>query len=205
MKKILILTCLLTGIISNAQNEKKSDSINTRVIYLESSASVGSNLGVSLETTSGDGNSWIFPKLKQTRVYKFFYSTSTLTFSSPFISDVDGSGWSVELGSKTYFNQDEHKGFYFGNYLMFGNLEFDEENHYDANEFEGDGKFYGKYRYFSFISPEIGFKFLIANTVAVNLHIGGSWIIEFGSKGDVSNKSFDNIKPRLGLSLGYNF
>ena len=154
---------------------------------------------------SKGGNSFLFPKLKQSQVFKVFYSTGTLESSSIWIKDVKGKGWGAEIGSKTYFNKNAFKGFYMANYITGGTIEFDKENIYDTSIFGGDGKFYGTYRYLSIFSPEIGYKFLIANTVAVNLHIGTSWLIEFKGKGDVDNKSFDNWVPRAWIAIGYNF
>ncbi len=203
MKRIaLLLTTLFAVSFANAQEENKE----MDVLYAELSGSVGGNIGLTYEYTKKDGGSSIlFPKLKESLVFKAHYSVTTLENSNPFIKDVDGKGWGVEIGSRTYFNKNDYKGFYFGNYITGGTIEFDEQNIYDTAVFGGDGKFYGTYRYLSFFSPEIGFKFLIANTVAINLHVGTSWLIELKGKGDVDNKSFDNWVPRAGIAIGYNF
>ncbi len=208
MKKTLFLIVLFVGSYFNANaQEQKKDSVSTtkkiHTIYIEGSAAVGTNLGLTYEYSSG--NSIIFRKLKTTGVLKLYYMQGTLTSSSSYIKDIDGNGWGVEIGGKTFFNKHHYRGFYFANYLLFGSIEFDAENVYDTSIFGGDGKFYGKYKYFSFFSPEVGFKFLIAKTIAVNLHVGTAWLIEFKGKGDVDNKAFDNWVPRLGLSIGYQF
>lgn len=203
MKRItLLLSTLFAVCFANAQEENpKIDAL-----YLELSGSVGGNIGLTYEYTKKDGgNSALFPSLKESLIIKAHYSVSTLESNNIYVKDVDGKGWGAEIGSRMYFNKNDYKGFYFGNYITGGTIEFDENNIYDTSVFGGDGKFYGTYRYISLFSPEIGFKFLIANTVAINLHVGTSWLIEFKGKGDVDNKSFDNWVPRAGIAIGYNF
>lgn len=204
MKKITLLAAVLfAGLFANAQ-EEENQRIN--VLSLELSGSVGGNIGLTYEYTMKDGGKGLlFPEMKKSSIVKAYYSATTLESNNIYIKDVDGTGFGFELGSRTYFNKNAHKGFYYANYLVFGNYEFDEENIYDTSEFGGDGKFYGKYRYFSFFNPEVGFKFLIANTIAIDLHIGAAWLIELKGKGDVDNKNFDNWVPRAGLAVGYSF
>lgn len=203
MKKITLLAMILFASFANAQEEENQ---KIDVLYLELSGSVGGNIGLTYEYTKKDGgNSVLFPSLKESLIIKAFYSVTTLESNNINVKDVDGTGFGFELGSRTYFNKNSHKGFYYGNYLIFGNYEFDENNIYDTSVIGGDGKFYGTYRYFSFFSPEVGFKFLIANTIAVDLHLGTAWLIELKGKGDVDNKSFDNWVPRAGIAIGYSF
>ncbi len=103
------------------------------------------------------------------------------------------------------FNKNAHKGFYGASYITYGKIEFDEKNILE-NPISGENtEFYGTYRYFSLFTPEVGYKVLIAKKIAVNLHVGTSWLIELKGKGDVDNKSFDNWVLNAGLAIGYNF
>lgn len=205
MKKILLSICLLLSLIANAQNQS-TDSKKKNVISLELSSNVGGNFGLAFEIMKNEDDAFkLSETLHESRIYKLMYSAGTLGSNSIYVNDIVGTGYSAEFGERIYFNKSDIKGFFFSNYFLFGNLEFDEDNAYNTDVITGDGNFYGKYKYLSLFAPEVGFKFLIAKTIAINLHVGTSWIIEIKGKGDIDNHMFDNWVTRAGLSIGYSF
>ncbi|MGM0636564.1 MAG: hypothetical protein ACQESK_10905 [Bacteroidota bacterium] len=211
MKKLVLSLSLifLTTPFLNAQENSTATKTETqqKVIGLELASNVGGNFGAFFEIEKAKKkDEWLFPKFRKSAIIKLSYNSATIETVNALVAtnDITGSGWSAELGSRLYFNQKDIKGFYLGNSILGGSIEFDEDN-FLADSEAGEESFYGKYRYLSFFAPEIGFKFLIANTVAVNFHVGTTWLIEFKSKGDVSNSMFDNWQVRAGVAIGYNF
>jgi len=142
---------------------------------------------------------------KTSDVLKIFLSGTPLD-SSDWIDDITGGGVVIEWGGKTYFNnKQEYKGFYYANYVSYGNFKFDDTVYY-IDQSKGNRRFVGRYRYLSLFAPEIGYKLLLFdNNLELNLHLGVAWLIEFKGKDDVDNKSFNNWVPRLGVNLGYRF
>jgi len=99
----------------------------------------------------------------------------------------------ASFGARTYVNKNKaEKGFFYTNYLTYGTAKFKES-------------FYsGKYRYFSFFKPELGYRFQFGN-VNLNLFINTMWKIELKGKGQVENRFHDNWKTKGGLTVGYTF
>ena len=63
-----------------------------------------------------------------------------------------------------------------------------------------------KYSYLSFINPDLGYKFKIAKVINFDINAGFIWKWEMlKGQGDVDNKMFDNLVPRLGIRVGYIF
>jgi hypothetical protein len=196
MKKIILSICLLSGILSLAQNEEPKE---VNVLYADFSFSVGGNTGLTYEYSKNNDQE---PKLKKSSIFKVHYISSTLDLNN---KDIDGNGIGAEIGTKTYYNKNEHKGFYGASYITAGSIKFDEKNIFPNAATGASTDFDGTYTYLSLFSPELGYKLLIGNKVAINLHMGTSWLIEFKGKGDVDNKSFDNWVLNGGFAIGYNF
>ena len=112
--------------------------------------------------------------------------------------DVDGQGFVIELGRKSFYGKQgkELKGFYSANYLSYGAIEFDEDF--------GPDNFKGTYSYFSFFSPEVGYK-IMAGNFSIDPFIGIMWKIEVKGKGDIDNANTEEWVPRAGLKIGYSF
>ncbi|RZJ65961.1 MAG: autotransporter domain-containing protein [Flavobacterium sp.] len=109
--------------------------------------------------------------------------------------DLDGNGFVVEIGQRTYF-MGKNSGPYLGNYLSYGNIKFDED-------FGGEN-FDGTYSYFSLFSPELGYKIKLGN-LAIDPFAGIMWKLEIKGKGFVDNRNVDEWTPRVGLKIGYQF
>ncbi len=109
--------------------------------------------------------------------------------------EVDGSGFAIDLGTRTYFSG-KNQGLYTANYLSYGNITFDE----NIGSFDFDGT----YSYFSFLSPEVGYKFNFGGFV-VDPFAGVMWKLEVKGKGDIDNKNVDEWTPRIGIKIGYQF
>lgn len=199
MKKIVLSICVLAATFASAQDNTKN---GIKEISLEASADVGTNIGVNMEYAKAEEND---DSYKFSTVFRVYYVSSKLESNNSMVKDIDGSGVGVELGFRNYFNKEAYKGFYLGNNFTTGEIKFEESNVYKNNDFGVAAKFSGKYKYLSFFAPEAGYKFLISNTISVNLHAGVSWLIERKGEGDIDNQMFDNWVPRAGLSVGYNF
>jgi len=199
-KIILSLSVVFSMFFANAQEINIMKPKSPVVLAVEFGSNVGAQFGLTLEFESPffkslrDAN---VVKNKEHSVLKLFIEGATLTNGS---SDIDGNGWSIQYGSKSYFNNNEYKGFYFANYLNYGRIEFDKTIYLIGSSFG----YRGTYSYLSFFSPEIGWKFLLLDDrLTFDLHLGTAWMIEFKGKGDIDNRSFDNWVIRAGLALGY--
>lgn len=196
MKKvILILVFALYSKNTFSQN-------NFNIISLEASSGVIDAFGLTWEENFIKNKEGKFLK---TQEFKLRYGGNTLIFDNPGIANIPGKGFEGELGQRIYFNKNDYKGFYLYSSLLFGNIKYDENNIYDTSIYGGDGKFFGRYRYFSFFTPELGFKFLIAEKIAISLSLGTAWLIEYKGDGDIDNKWFDNWVVKGGLRIGYKF
>lgn len=124
-------------------------------------------------------------------------SGATINYDNDFV-DIDGDGFVVELGSRTYVEKGKWDGFYGENFISYGNIKFDED-------IAGLGNFDGTYSYWSIINPNIGYKFIIGKGLSIDPSIGANWKWEVRGKGDVDNKYIDNFVFRAGIKIGYNF
>lgn len=186
MRLIYLITLLLFSSLFYSQDD---------VIYLDTNADVGFNVGGSFEDyIEKDG---IFKNYKQSTFWKAYASFNTLTSNNALVPDINGGGWKGEIAYRVYLNKEYYKGFYAQNSIFGGNLKFEDSFSFLGNTTNFDGA----YRYFSFIAPEIGYN-IHAGKFVFNLGIGAAWIVEFGSKGDVSNDSFDDFVPRLNFGIG---
>lgn len=200
MKRILLSLLVASGLFATAQETAQKQDFE--IISVEVGTSVGKQIGIVWEFES-----WLhkkesdYKKFKSSQVVKLFYTADVLKSTNAMVKDVDGKGFAIELGSRTYYNKEGYKGFYSGNYLMGGSMQFENSNYATV----GDAKFSGTYTYFSFFSPEVGFKFNLSKKLVLDLHLGTAWLIEIKGKGDVDNRHFDNWLFRTGLALGYSF
>jgi hypothetical protein len=206
MKKLLFASFLLTLCYFNSYAQNK-DSINVNknekniTLSAEGSAYVGNSYGITFESVQKKNK--YLPKTTQSSVIKVYYITSTLESDNPFLRNIDGNGFGLEFGSRTYLNEKTNKGIFIGGHIGSGSITY--ENNDAVLGSSEPVKFDGTYRYLTFFAPEVGYKFLIAQKVAVSLHVGTAWLIEVKGKGDVDNKNFDNWVGRAGLSIGYKF
>lgn len=113
------------------------------------------------------------------------------------IADVDGDGFVIELGTRTYFQKGKWDGFYGENFISYGNIKFDEN-------LGALGDFDGTYSYWSIFAPNVGYRFMVGK-VSFDPSIGANWKWEVKGKGDVDNKNVDNFVFRAGLKIGYTF
>jgi hypothetical protein len=201
MKTTLLLGLLISTTICFAQenkNESKKKDLN--VISLEFSAGVGLNAGFVHESSDDDDDD---DKNNETSILKVYSSGVRLSSSNSDVKDVDGIGYGIELGSRFYLGKKEYQGLHITTSLIYGRYNFKESN--ISNVAGVSIPFEGKYEYLSFFSPEVGYKFLLGEHFAINLHAGTAWLIEINSRGDVDNHAFDNWVGRFGLALGYSF
>lgn len=191
MKKIFTLAAVMATSLIFAQNEstdaqeKKS---TKHTVSLNGMYSEPGQMGLSYE---------YYDTAKNKSYGKSFVanvSIGVMNYDSDIV-DVDGTGFVIELGGRTYYGK-ERGGLYTSNYLSYGSIEFDESTLF--------GKFKGTYSYFSFFSPEIGYKIKFGN-VSIDPYIGGMWKIEVKGKGDIDNNNTDEWVLRGGLRVGYSF
>ncbi|NMH27357.1 hypothetical protein [Flavobacterium silvaticum] len=130
------------------------------------------------------------------KIVNVAYGMMKYDFNALGIDDIDGNGFVIEIGQRTYFSS-KNSGVYMANYLSYGNIKYDEDFGLFPN-------FKGTYSYFSFFSPEVGFK-IKAGPIAIDPFAGVMWKLEVKGKGDVDNKNVDEWTPRVGLKIGYQF
>ena len=190
MKKIFTIAAMVVTTLAFAQDNttgqvdssKKSGTISVRGMYSEPS-----QFGLSYEMPSflSKGGSTV-------NVVNVSYGTMNYEIDGTDF-DVDGQGFAIELGSKSFYNKaNKYEGFYTANYLSYGNIKFDKDG------------FDGTYSYFSFFSPEVGYKIQLGD-FSIDPFIGITWKIEVKGKGDIDNKNVEEWTPRAGIKIGYSF
>ena len=195
MKKILFLALFLP-MVSFAQEETTTTEVKSEVptnrftVAANYTFSDPSQFGLSFEyknkNTEHDRNTSKLLNL----------SYSQMNYDNNFV-DVDGEGFVIELGSRTYIQKGKWDGFYGENFISYGNIKFDEQ-------IGSLGKFDGTYSYWSIFNPNVGYRFLIGG-VSIDPSIGANWKWEVKGKGDVDNKNVDNFVLRAGIKIGYSF
>lgn len=191
MKKFYITFCLIAGIAGYSQEEtQKPTSEKATTVSVFYSGPELSQIGVSVEF--GDIQNNTNKKYFSANVANLSYGTMDYEVSG---FDFTGNGFVAEIGSKTYYCK-ENKGLYSSNFLSYGNIRFDET--------VLATKFKGTYSYFSFFSPEVGYKFKTGN-LAIDPFVGIMWKLEIKGKGDIDNKNVEEWTPRVGVRIGYQF
>ena len=190
MKKLLVLVLLLSVGVSFGQKTETTE--NKEVNKNKTTYSLFGFVG----NTVGGGAEMEYEYTKEKDAY-----AKTLVFAggyekleiTRFGITADAVVNEVSLGGRTYMNKNkETKGFFYSNYLTYGKGKFKES-------------FYsGKYRYFSFFKPELGYRFQFGK-VNLNLFLNTMWKIEIKGKGDIENTYHDNWKTKGGITVGYSF
>ena len=103
------------------------------------------------------------------------------------------TGFNLESGKRFYFTKNANEKFYYENLLQYAKFKF------------SDAGYSGVYEYFSFINPNMGYKFLIGKHFTIDPSVGFNWKVEIMSRGDVDNRTFDNFIAKGGIKLGYRF
>lgn len=136
------------------------------------------------------------------KIVNVTYGMMKYEFDVPLLGerDVDGQGFVIEVGQRTYFSG-KSNGLYMGNYLSYGNIKFDENVSYLGSISDN---FEGTYQYFSFFSPEVGYK-IQAGPVAIDPFVGVMWKLEVKGKGDIDNRNVEEWTPRVGIKVGMVF
>lgn len=193
MKRILLLALLIPALNFAQEKETVKDSVPTHRFTLSGSSifSDPSQAGLNIEYKSkhksnGRNTSSVLN-----------LSVGIMNFDND-LADIDGNGFVIELGNRTYIEKGKWDGFYGENFISYGNVKFDET-------VAGVGKFEGTYSYWSIINPNVGYKFMIGKNVSIDPFIGANWKWEVKGKGDVDNKYVDNFVFRAGLKIGYTF
>ena len=144
------------------------------------------------KTKAMDSKSFSFYSSK---VVNVAYGMMDYDVNVPGVDDLEGKGFVVELGQRTYF-LGKNSGPYLGNFLSYGRIQFDEDLGLAGDE--------GTYSYFSFFSPEAGFK-MKAGPVAIDPFVGIMWKLEIKGEGYIDNRNVEEWVPRIGLKIGYEF
>jgi hypothetical protein len=189
MKKIITLAALAVTTFMFSQEDSKP--LNTQTISLNAMAGDPGQFGLTYEAPS------LFKNKGSEYSTIINLSYGVMNYQIDDVLDIDGSGFVIEFGSRRYFNDAKiRKGFYSGNYFSYGSIKFDENTAF--------GKFDGTYSYFSFFSPEVGYKIVLGN-ISIDPYIGAMWKIEIKGKGDIDNNYTDEWAVRAGVKIGYSF
>ena len=195
MKKLFTIVALAATSFIFAQDNTDSSNAPKKVTTISGMGmfSDPSQFGLSFEFQGlmcGHGHS-----KKSTQLVNL--SFGVMEYDSGVINNINGQGGVIEIGSRQYYSKgDKLEGLYTSNYLSYGNIRFDQDFL--------EGKFEGNYSYFSFFSPELGYKMVFGN-FTVDPFIGATWKIEIKGKGDIDNKNVDEWAPRAGIKLGFMF
>ena len=191
MKKFYTIAAIVATTFLYAQETETEEKVKSNTLSVHGSYGEPGQIGLSYELydagfSRNDG-----------AVINLSYGFMSLDTDGG-IENISGTGFVIELGNRSYWNDTKDSfGFYTANYLSYGNIKFDEN-------IDPFGTFEGTYSYFSFFSPEVGYKIKAGNFV-IDPFIGGMWKIEIKGKGDVDNNYIDEWAMRAGLKLGYNF
>ncbi len=185
MKKVILIAMVLVAGVSFGQEKETTQKEKSTITVFGNMGHQGA-IGFEFETydvlNTGENESLI---LKVSR--------NTLKVEFDNIDDVFSNGKETTIGFRKYYKKNNvAKGFYSSNYITYGTHKF-KSTYYN-----------GKYRYFSFVRPELGYRFLAGN-FNFDLNLMGMWKIEIKGKDDVDNKTFDNNEYRLGFGVGYTF
>lgn len=124
----------------------------------------------------------------------YINAAATSVDAGPFKKSITATGYEFGLGNRTYLSKLKNSGFYAENFLTYGEVKFD------------DVLLKGKYSYISIVNPDLGYKVKIAKVINFELNAGFTWKWEMlKGQGDVDNKMFDNLVPKIGLKVGYIF
>lgn len=190
MKKLLVLALLLTAGASFGQETETTENkqTTTKKTTFGIKGFVGNTVGGGIEMETS------YTKEKDTYAKTFIitggYEKLEIT---RFGVTADATVNEASIGARTYVNKNkEEKGFFYTNYMSYGTAKFKES-------------FYsGKYRYFSFFKPELGYRFQFGK-VNLNLFVNTMWKIELKGKGQIENRYHDNWKTKAGLTVSYSF
>lgn len=189
---ILLLAVVITSQLSAQEKASEPAKEPARVLEQKRTISVGFRLSepdllaVTLETKS-DKLTMGFNKSDV-----FTAALGSVSVSNG-LETVTGSGFVVEIGSRIYYKKGSWKGFYTQSGIEGGTIKFSDTN------------YTGKYSYFSFFNPDLGFKWQVSKGFSIDPSIGCMWKIEWKGTGDVDNKIFTNFVPKIGLKIGYSF
>jgi hypothetical protein len=194
MKKFLFLAMFLP-IVSFAQEVKEENATTPEV---KNRLTVSGNFLYSDPTQFGLSLEYKNKKQEHERNTSKILNLSgaKMNYDSNIV-DIDGDGFVIELGSRTYIEKGKWDGFYGENFISYGNVKFDEN-------LGGLGEFDGTYSYWSIINPNVGYR-LMAGPVSFDASVGANWKWEVKGKGDIDNKYVDNFVFRAGIKIGYTF
>jgi hypothetical protein len=189
MKKIFTLAALVAASFAFAQENEKTE---TAVTPVDKRHQFSANFQYSEPSQIGIQYEYKKPvkdgKHAQSHVVNIGYGLMEYEVDG---NTADGNGFVIELGGRTYFSP-VHNGFYYANYLSYGNIKFEEQ---------GED---GTYSYFSFFAPELGYKIQLGG-FSIDPFIGGMWKLEVKGKGFIDNKNVEEWAFRAGLKVGYSF
>jgi len=193
MKRIILL--LAVGISSQlSAQEKAAETAKEPARVLEQKFTVSAGFRISEPDFYA-----VTLENKKENLSMGFNKSSVLTAAIGSVSvsngfeTVTGSGFIAEIGSRIYYKKGSWKGFYSQSGIEGGTIKFSASN------------YSGKYSYFSFFNPDLGFKWQVSKGFSIDPSIGCMWKIEFKGTGDVDNKIFTNFVPKIGLKIGYSF
>jgi len=193
MKRVLFLALLIPAMnfAQETKEEVKTEELKNRFTASASyTFSDPSQFGLSLEYK----NKGTEHDRHTSKILNISYAQ--MEYDSNF-GDIDGEGFAIELGSRTYMQKGKWDGFYGENFISYGNVKFDEN-------LGTLGDFDGTYSYWSIFNPNVGYRFLIGG-LSIDPSIGANWKWEVKGKGDVDNKNVDNFVFRAGIKIGYTF
>ncbi len=186
MKKLLLLLALSPVCLFAQETKTEQKAILSANFNYSEPAVLGLSLELPYAIKKTDGADKQYAK---SGVFNLSYATMLYDGES----DLKGTGFEIQAGSRTYFNESAHEKFYAESFLSYGNVKFDESY------------FKGTYSYWSLIDGNIGYKMQVVKNLYLDPSIGFSWKWEVKGRGDVDNKDINNLIYRFGVKLGFQF
>lgn len=190
MKALPLLFCVFLFPCGLVAQKIKWDS-NSTTISANYSYSDPSHFGISAEF--GKKNFSVFGQRFSTILN---LSMSQMTYDNN-LQEVDGKGFTVELGHRLYKRSNSQSGVYIQWLWGYSNTDFDQDTPL--------GHFSGKYSYWSLINNDIGYKIKIGNNFSIDPSLGYNWKWEVKGKGAIDNIYSDNFVFRCGVKMGVVF
>jgi hypothetical protein len=194
MKKIIYLLIAIPMVaFAQEKKEEKTETLkiknHTLSLFLNVADPTG--FGLNYEGTASTG---VFKEHYNSRSI-YINAAATSVDAGPFKKSITASGFEFGFGNRTYLSKLKNSGFYAENFwFTYGEVKFD------------DVLIKGKYSYISIVNPDLGYKVKIAKVINLELNAGFTWKWEMlKGQGDVDNKMFDNLVPKVGLKVGYIF
>ncbi len=195
MKKIIYLLIAIPMVaFAQEKKEEKTESLKIKEHTVSLFLNVADPAGFGLSYEGTASTTIVFKEHYDSEIFYINYAGTSLDVG-PYKKNITAGGYEFGIGNRTYLSKLKNSGFYAESFwFTYGEVKFD------------DVLLKGKYSYISIVNPDLGYKVKIAKVINFELNTGFTWKWEMlKGQGDIDNKMFDNLVPKIGLKVGYIF